>query len=459
MDNSIGAIAEQKQQLALGQQQLQGLRILEMSLPELRTEVQKEIESNPAIEDTDHPLETPMTEVEAKRKETEGDGESDFPEDDYVPEARRYDEEQIEKRQALFDNQTKEETLQEHLLAQLPLSDIPRADWPLVETLVGDINANGFYEGSLADVAMAFEKPMPEIEKILRAIMEFDPQGCGARTAKECLGAQLDRIAENLREDVGYLLEHLNDLADGKIDLAKYAVALKALRTLDPHPGSAYPSEKDLVEYINPEVHTFKDAEGRWTALTDKRSLPEIRLSKKFQSLLADPAQSEETKAYVRERIERAQAFREVIAKREETVENIAQLIFDRQQEFFSEGFKALKPLTETEIAAKVGVDPTTVSRTVRNKYADTPFGTIELRRFFSSAVKNAAGEEISQSAALVKLKELIDAEDKANPLSDEKLTEQMNAAGFHLSRRAVAKYRDVKLGIPGASKRRLRVQ
>ena len=148
-----------------------------------------------------------------------------------------------------------------------------------------------------------------------------------------------------------------------------------------------------------------------------------------------------------------------MIAKREETVELIAQLIFDRQQGFFSEGFKALKPLTETEIAAKVGVDPTTVSRTVRNKYADTPFGTIELRRFFSAAVRNAAGEEISQSAALVKLKELIDAEDKANPLSDEKLTERMNAAGFHLSRRAVAKYRDVKLGIPGASKRRLRVQ
>ena len=457
MDNGLVLSTAQRQTMTLGQQQLQGLRLLQMTLPELRTEVQHEIETNPAIEDTDHPLETPMTDVEAKRKEDEGDGMSDFPEDDFTALERRDDEESIERRQAMFDRQTKEETLQEHLLAQLPLSDIPKDDWGLVETLVCDLNSNGYYVGSLPDVCMAYSRSEEEVVAVLGAIMELDPVGCGARTAQECLSAQIDVIAPELRKSVRYLISHLEDVASGRIDLVTYADALKALRTLEPHPGCSFRSERDSVEYINPEVHAFKDSNGRWTALTDKRSLPEIRISRRFEAILADKTQSEETKRYVRERIERAKAFREMIEKRNDTVEAIAQLIFDRQQEFFENGLKGLRPLTETEIAEKVGVTAPTVSRTVRNKYASTPFGTIELRRFFTSAVKNADGEDISQAAALEQLKKLIDAEDKFAPLSDEKLAEQMNAAGFRLSRRAVAKYRDVKLGIPGASKRRIR--
>lgn len=457
MDNSLSISTSQKQILTLGHQQLQGLRLLQMTLPELRTEVQHEIESNPAIEDTDHPLETTMTDAEAKRREDEGDGVSDFPEDDFTALERRDDEESIERRQAMFDRQTREETLQEHLLAQLPLSDIPRSDWPLVETLVCDLNSNGYYVGSLADVCMAYERTESEVVATLRAVMDLDPVGCGARTAQECLEAQLDVVPLTLRANVRFLVEHLEDVASGRIDLARYGEALKALRTLEPHPGSAFRSERDSVEYINPEVHVFKDENGHWTAITDKRSLPEIRISRRFEAMLADKTQSEDTKRYIRERIERAKAFRELIEKRNETVEAIAQLIFDRQQSFFEEGPGAMKPLTESEVAIKVGVDASTVSRTVRNKYAQTPFGTIELRRFFTTAVKNASGEEISQSAALEQLKRFIDAEDKSAPLSDEKLAEQMNAAGFRLSRRAVAKYRDVKLGIPGASKRRIR--
>lgn len=457
MDNGLVQTVSQKQTLTLGQQQLQGLRLLQMTLPELRTEVQHEIESNPAIEDTDHPLETPMSDVEARRRENEGDGISDFPEDDFTALERRDDEESIERRQALFDRQTKETTLQEHLLAQLPLSDIPQSDWGLVETLVCDLNSNGYYVGSLADVCMAYERDESEVVATLRAVMDLDPVGCGARTAQECLTAQLDLVPLELRKKARHLIEHLEDVAAGRIDLGVYGEALQAIRTLNPHPGSAFKSERDSVEYINPEVHVFKDRDGRWTAITDKRSLPEIRISRKFEAMLADKTQSEETKRYIRERIERAKAFREMIEKRNETVEQIAQLIFDRQQAFFEEGLKALKPLTETEIAEQVGVTAPTVSRTVRNKYAETPFGTIELRRFFVTAVKNAEGEEISQAAALAQLKKLIDAEDKSAPLSDEKLAEQMNAAGYPLSRRAVAKYRDVKLGIPGASKRRIR--
>ncbi len=194
---------------------------------------------------------------------------------------------------------------------------------------------------------------------------------------------------------------------------------------------------------------------GRWVAETDERSLPEIRLSPKFMELLKDPNQSAETKAYVRERIAAAQAFREAVARRQETVSSIANFIFDRQQEFFTGGFAALKPLTELEVAKAVGVHGTTVSRTVRDKYAATPQGTIELRRFFAVGVKAGDGSVVSQDTVLAALRDVIDGEDKSKPLSDEKIAERLKAAGYPVARRTVAKYRD-RLGIPGASERRL---
>ena len=452
----------QKQTLSIAPRQLQALKLLARNLPELRAELVAEMYLNPAIEGVDHTLETPLSDVQ---READGrEAEPDYPEDDFTP-GTNYDEEAAERRQAFFDNQVKTETLQEHLLAQLPLSDVPEKDWPLVEVLVADLNDDGFYKGSIADVQMAFGCSKEDVERLLGAIMEFDPPGCGARTARECLLAQIDSLDGSPRQEaVRKMVDScLEDIAAGRnekvaaelgLDAESYKAALAELRTLNPHPGRAFPGEKDRVEYVNPEVHAVEGEDGSWIALTDKRSLPEIRISKKFSEMLSDPAQTPETKAYVRERIASANAFREAIEKRQQTIEAIAQAIFDRQQDFFRRGFSALKPLTELEIAREVGVSGPTVSRTVRDKYASTPFGTVELRRFFSSGIKTAAGVEVAQQVVLERLKELVEGEDPAAPLSDEKLAARLRDAGFAMARRTVAKYRD-RLGIPGVSARR----
>lgn len=443
-----------RQSVTLGQQQQLGLQLLARSLPELRAEVIREIEGNPVIEDTDNPLERAMSDVERERvaAEPEEDGR---PEDDFVALSRRYDEEAVERRQALFENRVREETLREHLSAQLPLSDIPPRDQPLAEALIGDFDDNGYYRGATADLCMVYECTEERVSELLREISGFDPPGCGARNLRECLAAQLDKVpAGKLREKVRYLLDHLEELAAGGFAGAEYAEAVKALRRLDPHPGRAFASERDRVEYVNPEVHAYVDDDGRWCADTDARSLPAIRISPRFEAMLKDPGQSEETKAYIRERIERARAVQKAIRDRQETIENIAQAIFDRQQDFFSQGLRGLKPLTELEIAAAVGVSGTTVSRTVRDKYASTPQGTIELRRFFSSGVKTGDGGMVAQETVLGKLRELVAAEDPASPLSDERLAAALKAAGYPVARRTVAKYRD-RLGIPGTSERR----
>lgn len=452
---------EQRQVQTLAPHMLQGLRLLAKSLPELRAEIAAEMSRNPAIEDMDHPLETSLSEVE--RRSDEADREPDYPDDDFEP-GRNYDEEAAERRQSFFDNQVRSETLQEHLLSQLPLSDIPREDWPLAETLIGDLDESGYYKGSLPDAEMAFGKTEAETLAVLAKITEFDPPGCGARSVRECLLAQMDSLEDSpYEDDVRKIIEnHLGDLEAGRFGLiekslglthAQLAAALRELRTLDGRPGRQYASERDREEYVNPEIHAVK-RKGRWMAEMDSRSLPEIRLSKTFERILADPNQSAETKAYVKERIASAITFREAVAHRQQTVQSIAQTIFDRQQDFFEHGLKALKPMTELEVADAVGVHGTTVSRTVRDKYASTPKGTIELRRFFVTGVKTADGEIISQDAVMYALREVVAAENPAAPLSDERIAASLKERGFPVARRTVAKYRD-RLGIPGASARK----
>ena len=461
MSLELGQSQRLKQTLAVTPQQLQGLRLLAKSLPELRAEIMDEMARNPAIEDVDHPLETQMSEVE--RRDGAESQEPDYPEDDFTPGLNR-DEDAAERRQAFFDRQVAEETLQSHLMAQIPTSGVPEADWPLAEVLVGDLDDNGYYKGSLPDMAMTFGKSEAEIVAVLAKVRELDPPGCGARDIRECLLSQVDDVADpSVRELVRRIVDrHLGELAEGKDDEIRgslgvgepeYRAALAALRSLDGRPGRKYPSERERVEYVNPEIHAVK-RDGHWMAETDARSLPEIRFSKSFSDLLRDPSQTAETKAYVRERIAAAQSFRDAIARRQETVSGIAQAIFDRQQEFFEGGFSKLKPLTELEIADKVGVHGTTVSRTVRNKYADTPQGTVELRKFFVTGVKTAGGAEISQRAALAALRAVIDDEDASEPLSDEKIAAKMKEAGIPVARRTVAKYRGL-LGIGGVSERR----
>ena len=186
----------------------------------------------------------------------------------------------------------------------------------------------------------------------------------------------------------------------------------------------------------------------------DARSLPEIRISSKYLKMLSDPNVSEADKNYIRERIRAARTLAEAVEKRRETVADIAQAIFDAQAGFFEGGLKALKPLTMQEIADKVGVHLATVSRTVRDKYAETPKGTVELRRFFVGGVTGEDGVQVSKDSVLDRIRSIIAGEDSANPLSDERIVEKLKSEGFSVARRTIAKYR-AKLGIGGVNERR----
>lgn len=442
-------------------QMCQGLKLLAMNLPTLRQELIREMAHNPVIDDVEPTLEK-MTVSEREQEIAAGESVSDYPEEDSYGETafmdgiRRgengFDQEALQRREKFFENQPSEESLEEHLLGQLPFSDIHPEDLPLAEILIGYLNEDGYFIGALPDLVMISGETEEKIRAILSAISRLDPPGCGATSLRECLLPQLDAIADVVvRERVRKLLGRLDDVAAGRVTDEE---ALRALRSLNPRPGSEYWHKGHREEYINPEVHAVRCSDG-WVARVDARSLPEIRISTKYLSLLEDPKTPAETRDYIREKIAAAKAIVDAIDRRQETIESIAQAIFDAQPGFFEYGLKGLRPLTEEAIAKQVGVHPATVSRTVRDKYASTPKGTVELRRFFVSGVATADGQVVSKTRVLERLKELIDGEDKGKPFSDEALSKMLKAEGYAVERRTVAKYRD-GLEIPGAAKRKL---
>lgn len=456
-----GALSQtHSQRQILAPQMRQGIRMLAMSLPELRSELIAEMAKNPVIDDIEPTLEK-TTVSERERQLAEDERVSDYPEDDDIREAAYMDgiargkngsdPDAMARREKFFENQVREETLEQHLVGQLPASDIEEADYPLAEMLIGELNDDGLFVGSLPDIVMVSGEPESKVRSLLAQIRELDPPGCGATTLAECLSAQLDKIDDPaLRARVAQLIGKLEAVAAGQVEDAE---ALVVLRTLDPRPGRAYRHDVRGTEYVNPEVHAVRCADG-WVARVDARSLPEIRISSKYVTMLEDPETTAETKAYIRERIAAANALVDAVAHRRDTIAAIAQEIFDRQPGFFEQGLKGLKPLTMQEVADKLGIHYTTVSRTVNGKYASTPKGVIELRRFFSQGIVTDSGEAVVKDRVLDRLRAMVEAEDKAHPLSDEKLSDMLKGEGFPVARRTVAKYRGLA-GIPGTSARR----
>ena len=463
----VSASQAQKQLQTLSPQMRQSLGMLAMNLPELRVELYREMARNPVIDDIEQTLERRTESDQERESEAEERSfDSDYTEDDDIPgSSYTADADAIERRRRFLDSRASEETLEEHLIRQFVSAGIEGPDAALAEVLIGELNDDGWFTGSMPDVVMVTGEGEARIRAMLARIMELDPPGCGATTLEECLLAQLDKLEGSpYRQEVREIIErgHLKDIAEGRADAVerdlgmseeRYQDVLAALRTLDPRPARAYGMAGKGVAYVNPEVHAVRVG-GRWVARVDERSLPEIRISKRYVDMLSNPDVDAETREYIKGKIASARLFAEAVARRQETIVSIAQAIFDAQPGFFESGLKGLKPLTMQEVADKVGVHHTTVSRTVRDKYASTPRGTVELRRFFVSGYVTEGGGAVSRDGVVDALRRLIDSEDPANPLSDEALSARLKAEGYPVARRTVAKYR-AELGVAGATARR----
>ncbi|MBU8906703.1 RNA polymerase factor sigma-54 [Desertibacillus haloalkaliphilus] len=360
-----------------------------------------------------------------------------------------------------FDHISKDESgLREHLLEQIRLLDSSDEEREVVTYLALHVDEAGYFQHSLADIAIELGRSEDEVEEGLLLLQQLDPIGVGARSLRECLLLQLQELParDSLAEIV--VGEYLELLAEKKwkqiakelsITMQEVQSVYDLIQTLEPRPGINFYSEP--TRFIVPDVSVEK-VDGELVVTVHDDLLPPIKLNRQYQYLLQENAETEASK-YAKQKYQQMMWLLKSINQRQQTLFKVTEAIVEHQKEFFEDGTEALKPLTLKEIAEKVDVHESTVSRTTTQKYVQTPKGLFELKYFFTSGVQ--ANNTTTSSSQSIKqmIKAMIDNENKQKPLSDQKIVNQLKEEkDVSISRRAVAKYRD-EMNIPSSSKRK----
>lgn len=485
--------------MILAPQLRQSLDMLQLPLLELRALIQKEMEQNPTIEEVVTPQEVSLEKLAHEAATLPTSPEVHASPEDTPPEVREalnddapldfddtaidtlkaldnewreyyFDEQQNqpytaqdeERRRYMFDSLRQPVSLQNHLLSQLGLTSLSIEDKRLGELIIGSINDHGYLAASLPELAYQTSSSVARLEEVLQVIQEMDPPGVAARDLRECLLLQLTQAAEPQTELAKAIVDrYLEELAARKYSLIAQALevddtavsqAAALIRTLNPQPGRLF--EADDTTYVTPEIFVERNAKGEWVVVLDDNQLPHIRISNHYRKLLEDPNTTNEVKSYVRERIRSGAFLVKSIHQRQRTIQMITSEIVAAQQEFLEQGVSALRPMTMAEVAEKVGVHETTVSRTVANKYMQTPVGLFELKYFFTPGLKTSDGSTISNKSVQDIIETMIREESPAAPLSDQTIQERLKEEGIKIARRTVAKYRTI-LKIPPSHQRR----
>ncbi|GAB4251027.1 MAG: RNA polymerase factor sigma-54 [Acidobacteriota bacterium] len=352
-------------------------------------------------------------------------------------------------------------TLHDHLLWQVQLSDVPRDLLPAIEFLIGNIDDDGYLTVSVEETAEAVGLPVEQVESALKIVQSLDPPGVGARDLQECLLIQLEQLdlLGTLAEDL--VRHYLPDLEKKRYKeiarkvgcpLEDVGEALKVIRRLSPKPGQKYSGGEP--QYIRPDVF-FQKVGDEYQILLNDDGMPHLRVNRAYRRmLLRGNNLPKETISYVKERFRSALELLRSIDQRQQTIYRVCRVIVERQREFLDKGWMYLKPMLIKEVAEELSVHPSTISRVVSNKYAHTPQGVIELRKFFTLGVESAGGDAVSPVYIKEKIKKIIELEDPNRPLSDQKIAKLLSQQGIQITRRTVAKYRD-QMGIAGSRERK----
>jgi len=467
---ALAQTQEQRLQQILAPQLRQSLEILQTPLLELQTLLRQQLEQNPVLEERVEPHETIEVELPTPIPD-EGGGDEDIRRlaelDDAWRELHRWTgsrsdrsvEEEQKRHQRLLDSLTRQESLQDHMLRQLALSDLDAGDRKIAELLIGSLNDDGLLNVTTGELAETSGLPLERIEAVLRKVQEFDPPGIAARDLRECLAIQLARRGLGGGVAARIVDAHLHDLAREKyreiaealgVPVAEVYEAARLISTLDPRPGRDF--GEPPIDAV-PDATITRSGDGYVVTLNNER-LPRLRISRQYRKLLEDPATPESTREYIRDKIRAAEALIRGLHQRQDTLAAIAREIVERQRDFFERGPEGLRPLTMAEVAAKLAVHQTTVSRAVAGKYLDTPQGLLPMRFFFSTGYHTASGQDVSNRAVKERIREMIAAEDLRSPLSDDAIARRLAEQGVPIARRTVAKYRE-EMGIPPSHQRR----
>jgi RNA polymerase sigma-54 factor len=354
-------------------------------------------------------------------------------------------------------------TLADHLHSQLSVSVLSGEVRDAAESIIGNLDEDGYLSASLEEIAGMGDHTPEQIEAALKVVQGLDPAGVGARNVRECLLLELESM--NGRGGVAWQIvsDHLRLLEMRQYrELAKIMarpmehieIAVKAIRRLNPRPGLRYSGAG--ARTVEPDVFFIKDGDDYIIQMNDE-DVPQLRLNAQYRRMLdRDNGATKEVRDYVRERYTSAIQLMKNIEQRKQTILKVCQAIVRRQIEFLANGLDSLKPMMIKEVAEEVGVHPSTVSRAVASKYVHTPQGVYELRYFFSEAVQGPLGGNTPLLLLKRKVKKMIEEEDSAHPLTDEHITTALQHEGINVTRRTVAKYRE-DMKIPSTHQRRVR--
>lgn len=503
------------QHMRLAPRMIQSMEILQMPLMELEERIQQELESNPTLELVDGsgegPDASPLAEAnpdapmrltgeanadEFERLDSYEQSNPEAIDNDYAQDMtrsesseaayepfearRRISADDVDaKAEAIAAAPARGESLAEHLRGQWALVDVEASLRPPGDAIIAHLEDDGYLRTPLETVAQSLPEPRPDpalMERALSALQVLlEPAGVGARNARECLLLQLDALED--QPDSGWpagsyahartlVDNHLEDITQNRLpriaertglSIDDIKEALTLLRRLSLAPARRLVD--DDVRPITPDaIVEYDEAQDRYIAYLNDARLPNVRINQEYARLSKDKAADRRDRDFLKTNLANAQWLLDAVGQRRHTLLRVVREVVDAQREFFDYGPQALKPLPMTGVAEKLGIHVATVSRAVADKSIATPRGILPLRKFFSGGVstKGEAGEngEMAWDAIKAALKEVVEAEDRAKPLSDESLVDELKKRGIEIARRTIAKYRE-QLNIPPARLRK----
>ena len=462
---------EQKQVQKLSPLQIQTIKLIELPIQELEQRVKSEFEDNPVLDDSpvegrddddDQPKDISIDELDA---------------DDPIPSYRLRVNNYGKDERPEYNTFSVKESFTQSLLTQLGFRNLNEHQMAVGRYLVCSIDEDGYLRRDLDSIVddIAFreniETSYEEVSELLGIIQQFDPPGVGARDLRECLTIQLRKMKQT--EDVTNALCILNDhfqeftnkhfqkiMSRMGISEEQLKAAINRIVKLNPTPGGQVDdSYTEQAQQVVPDF-MLDLVDGELQLSMPRFSIPEIRVNKKYADMLVEAKGSTDRKqkeaaTFVKQKIDSAKWFVEALKQRHNTLESTMRAIIDYQHDYFMDGDEShLKPMVLKDIAEVTGFDISTISRVVNSKYIETHFGIYPLKYFFSEGLENQAGEEVSTRELKKALQECVDGENKRKPLTDDQLVDEMNAKGYKVARRTIAKYRD-QLGIPKARLRK----
>lgn len=465
-----------KQELKMTPQLQQAIRLLVLSRVELIEELRQELSSNPLLEEAEERSDEQYegagessTVEQVERVEGNNDGEerdeldaADWERyiDDLPTSSDEMPYQHGEELPSIDVTYSRTESLSEHLIWQLEVSQLSPELMAIAQHLITYLNDHGYLKAPpLEEVAETLDVTLEQVYQALKVLQELDPIGVGARDLRECLLIQAEFYqAEPLVKQV--IEQHLQDLERRRypqiaraqqVSLDEVYRVTERIRAFEPYPGNAFSSEEP--QYVVPDLRViFED--GEYRVQTNDEGLPKLKINNYYRRLIRQ-SKDQEAKQYVAERLNAARALIKSVDQRKQTIVRVMESIIKHQRAFFEEGPEHLKPLVLRTIADDLDLHESTISRVTTNKYVQTPRGLYDFKFFFNSMIQGSGEQtDLASEAVKTKIKRLISDEDPSKPLSDQVITRKLEELGLKIARRTVAKYRE-SLGILSSSQRK----